>query len=164
MSGSYSPPLPLVYLEFRYLSQTKHLCFLHSWGNKKLPSGGCHFHKQVKQVPPGMADPRTVKDYLTHRWHKSFSLYLSAPSSRAAVEGRCWSPLSGDQQQKQGNGVKQNQGKFRLDTGERFFTGRVVGHWDRLPRDLPCPWSCHQASQSWRSTWAALDNTHRDQC
>lgn len=36
MSGSCSPPLPLLYLEFRYLFQTKHLCFLHSWGNKSF--------------------------------------------------------------------------------------------------------------------------------
>lgn len=61
--------------------------------------------------------------------------------------------------------MKLNQSKFRLDTGEMFFTGRVLGHWDRLPRDFPCPWSWHEACQSSRSTWAALDDTHshRDQ-
>ena len=76
--------------------------------------------------------------------------FLTRGRGRAGTE--LFSVVTGDSTP--GNGLKLRQGRFVLHIRKRFLTQRVVGHWNRLPRDLVT----EAAGQTPRSIWTMLSD------
>jgi len=68
-----------------------------------------------------------------HQEHTIVALLYLKGAYKKVREGlftRAWSDTT------RGNGINVKEGRFRFDIRDKFFTMRVVRHWNRLPRGL----------------------------
>ncbi|GAB0191025.1 triadin [Grus japonensis] len=80
----------------------------------------------------GLFSLEKKREDLIVAWRSYSSLPLPKGASRKAGEGLFARACS---DRTRGNGFKLKEGRFRLDVRKKFFTVRVVRHWNRLPRE-----------------------------
>ncbi|KAJ7411236.1 hypothetical protein BTVI_50622 [Pitangus sulphuratus] len=85
---------------------------------------GKPYEERLRSVQPG-EEETDVRPLYSH----SFLV-----KERKGSDTDLFSVVTSDETQ--ANGLKLYQGRLRLDIRKRFFTQRVFGHWNRLPREV----------------------------